>query len=45
MDGMRGALLPLAAGFRLSATQARCGGSVMPWEMPAEEVGWSLTPG
>jgi hypothetical protein len=24
MDGMRGALVPLAAGFRLRATQARC---------------------
>ena len=49
MDGARGALLPLAAGFRLRATEARCG-----WQchvagrsvkVPAEEVGWSLTPG
>ena len=29
VDGARGALLPIAAAFRLSATQARCGGSVM----------------
>jgi IS1 family transposase len=28
MDGKRGALLPLAAGFRLRATEARCGRSV-----------------
>ncbi len=49
MDGARGARLPPASGFRLRATQARCGGSVMPWgrpvKVPAEEVGWSLTPG
>src|SRR5215469_17773464 len=30
MDGTRGALLPLAAGSRLSATQARVGG--MSWD-------------
>jgi hypothetical protein len=29
MDGARGALLPLAAGFRLRGTKARCGCSVM----------------
>jgi hypothetical protein len=29
MDGSRGALLPLAASFRLRATEARCGWSVM----------------
>jgi hypothetical protein len=29
LDGARGALLPIAAAFRLRATQARCGGSVM----------------
>jgi hypothetical protein len=31
MDGARGALLPIAAGSRLRATQARCGGSVRSW--------------
>ncbi len=31
MDSHRGALLPLAASFRLRATQARCGCSVMAW--------------
>jgi len=31
MDGARGALLPLAKDFRLSATQARCGCLVMAW--------------
>ena len=31
MDGARGARLPIAAGFRLRATQARCGGSIMSW--------------
>ena len=31
MDGTRGALLPLAASFRLRATQARCGGRNMSW--------------
>ncbi len=31
MDGARGALLPIAAAFRLRATQARCGGRVMSW--------------
>ena len=45
----RGARLPIAAAFRLRATQARCGGSVMPWgrpvKVPGEEVGWSLIPG
>jgi len=29
MDGSRGALLPIAAGFRLRSTEARCGWSVM----------------
>ena len=49
MDGARGALLPLAAGFRLRATQARCGCSIMSrgeWvKVPAEALGWSLTLG
>ncbi len=49
MDGARGALLPIAAGSRLRATQARCGCSVMPWgrpvKVPGEAVGWSFTPG
>jgi hypothetical protein len=31
VDGVRGALLPIAADFRLRATQTRCGGSVMSW--------------
>jgi hypothetical protein len=31
LDGARGALLPIASGSRLRATQARCGGSVMLW--------------
>ena len=31
MDGARGALLPIAAAFRLRASEARCGGSVMSW--------------
>jgi hypothetical protein len=31
MDGARGARLPTAAGFRLRASKARCGGSVMSW--------------
>jgi hypothetical protein len=48
MDGMRGALLPLAAAFRLRGPEAR-------WELyhivgnwvkvPAEELGGSLTLG
>ena len=49
LDGARGALLPLATGSRLRATQARCGGSVMPWgrpvNVPGEAVGWGLTSG
>ena len=31
MDGARGALLPIAAAFRLRATQARYDGSAMSW--------------
>jgi hypothetical protein len=31
MDCTRGALLPIASGSRLRATQARCGGSVRSW--------------
>jgi hypothetical protein len=31
MDRARSALLPIAASFRLRATAARCGGSVMSW--------------
>jgi transposase InsO family protein len=31
MDGTRGAFLPIAAAFRLRATQASCGCSVMSW--------------
>jgi IS1 family transposase len=31
MDGVRGALLPIAAGPRLRAPEASCGGSVMSW--------------
>jgi hypothetical protein len=49
MDGARGALLPIAAGSRLRATEVRSG-----WQchvtgrwvkVPAEELGWSLAPG
>jgi hypothetical protein len=49
MDGARGALLPIAAGSRLRATEVRSG-----WQchvtgrwvkVPAEELGWSLASG
>jgi hypothetical protein len=49
MDGMRGALLPLAKGFRLSATQThmweKCHVTESWVRVPAEALGWSLAPG
>jgi hypothetical protein len=48
MDRQRGALLPLAAGFRLRATQAHLGGVSCRKEVGevlAEALGWGLTPG
>lgn len=48
MDGLRGALVPLAAGSRLSATQARWGGASCHEyveKVPAEALGWSLASG
>src|SRR5215467_8083465 len=49
MEGVRAALLPMAAGFRLKATDVRSGwqchvtGRVV--NMPAEELEWSLASG
>ena len=49
MDGLRGALLPIAAGFRLSGSQARGGvrghvvGSSV--HVPVAQLEWCLTPG
>ena len=49
MDGTRGALVPLAAGFRLRGSQARWGCSTHVagrWvKVPAEKLVWSLTRG
>src|SRR6266699_5047842 len=45
MDRARGALLPIAASFRLRASQTRCGCSIIPWggrgtcEQKSSEVG------
>ena len=33
MDDAGGALLPIAASFRLRGSQAKCGCSIMPWEV------------
>jgi IS1 family transposase len=49
MDGARGAFLPIATGFRLRASESRGGlqchvtGRLV--HVPAEVVGWGLTPG
>ena len=48
MDGARGALLPLAADFRLRGTKPDgelCHVAERWVKVPAEELGWSLTPG